>query len=248
MGMLEEIYIRIKKIRKDLKTFFSWLQSVLNTIVDENANPPIVEDSKGLLDFLNLLFGNTQNILDVYFADFNIENPESQNSENDLLNDENNKNKTSGNFKPPETLFDLMEKVDLKYMTNLSSKLENWEDFIYQKENEGSSNNTTNFGSQYSNFDTYMDIDDSINNKDTGNSSFNIFSEENNILNENSFYNNKKKLFDEGIQNSPKKQCISMDDEDNILFKFNNNVNDDINLIFNDKVNILSYIIIIIKA
>ena len=249
IGMVEEISIRIKRIRKNSKAFFKWLQELLNSITDEEAKPPIVEDIDGILDFLNLLFDKDDNFLDMYFADFNTEDKESQNDES---NDEKNKNKSSKNLNPLETLFDfyymnyMKNKTKKKDMNSLVSKFENWEDFIYQNENEinnnnnSNSNNNNSFDNQYSNFDIFMDANDDNSNRDIGNSSFDFLSENSNILNKDSIYNSGRKLSDEDIQNSPKKQCISMDIENSLLFKKNDNSMDDDDI--KNKVNILYFI------
>jgi len=237
IGMVEEISIRIKRIRKNSKAFFSWSQALLNSIIDEEAKPPIVEDIDGILDFLNLLFDKDDNFLDSYFADFNIENTAV--SQNDESHDEKNNNKSSKNLNPLETLFDfyymnyMKNKTKKKDMNSLVSKFENWEDFIYQNENEinnnnnSNSNNNNSFDNQYSNFDIFMDANDDNSNRDIGNSSFDFLSENSNILNKDSIYNSGRKLSDEDIQNSPKKQCISMDIENSLLFKKNDNSMDD---------------------
>jgi len=230
--MLEEISIEIKKLKKNLKSFFTWLQSILNTIINEEVKPPIVEDSKGILDFLHTAFSNSNNILDLYFVDINEDGSVMS---NDIQNNEDSKSKMA-NKKEPETIYDIIEKIDINSMPCLSSKLENWEEYIYQKENER--NNSGNVSGIFSDFGSFMELNNEydIDTKDTINSSFNIFNEDNSILNGNDFYNNRRKFSDEDIQNSPKKQCISLEDEDNSLIKYNNDVNETENLIFEEKV------------
>ncbi|ORX47576.1 hypothetical protein BCR36DRAFT_330321 [Piromyces finnis] len=223
IGMLEEISIEIKKLRKNLNSFFAWLQSVLNIIVNEDAKPPIVEDSKGILDFLHTAFSNSNNILDKYFIDINEDGSVMN---NDIQNNEDSKSKTSK--KEPETIFDIAERIDMNSLPSLSSKLENWEEYIYQEENER--NNNENISRIFSEFGNCLETsnENNMDTRNTLNTSFNIFNENNSILNENEnyLYNNRRKFSDEGIQNSPKKQCVSLDDEDNMLINYNDSINE----------------------
>jgi len=231
--MLEEMSIEIKKLKKNLKSFFTWLHSVYNTIVDEDAKPPIIENSKGILDFLHTAFSNTNNIFDTYFAD--IDDGNSIADSNSKINDEN-KTKSTSETKNPESFYDLIDKININNIVNLSSKLENWEEYISQKENERNNSSYNNLSSIYSEFGSFIQNDNDIDTKDIINSSFNLFNEENSILSNNSFYGSKKKVFDEDLQNSPKKQCISMDDEDSILIKYGNDLNEESGFLYEQKV------------
>ncbi|ORX86849.1 hypothetical protein BCR32DRAFT_264741, partial [Anaeromyces robustus] len=239
IGVLEEMSIEIKKLRKNLKSFFTWLQSIFNKMINEEAKPPIIDDTKGILDFLHTAFSNTGNILDSYFNEIN-EDESMEN--NNIYNQDDDKNKSSLKINiGSESLYDLIDKIDIKDKTKLSSKLENWEEYIYQKENErnnNNNNNNNNILTFYSDFDSFMEMNnnDELNNKDNVNSSFNIFNESS-ILSNNSFHGNRRKLSDEDLQNSPKKQCISMDEEDNILIKYEDSINNDSNFIFEQKEN-----------